>query len=168
MGRLVHKHRQPCYCDRVDEFFASRGGPSLDSTRSSVLSPNTRSFTSVVLSLGLLSTLYPISASGSFNLARSQLSRNNGSAPSWFYFRISPLNCQWYVPPRLASPHMDQMSNAILDMVVPPTCRSHRNGYIPGPFTIVANNASSSRVFLLFRGHVSLLLYIHIIVIPEP
>jgi hypothetical protein len=54
------------------------------------LPPNARSFTSVVPSLGLLSTQYPISASGSFNLARSQLPRNNGSAPSWFYFRISP------------------------------------------------------------------------------
>jgi len=69
------------------------------------LPSNARSFISVVPSLGLLLTLYRISASGNFNPARSPLPRNNGSAPSWFYFRISPLNCQWYILPRPVSPH---------------------------------------------------------------
>jgi len=58
------------------------------------------------------------------------------------------------------------LTNSILDMVVPPTCRSYWNGYIPGSSTIMESNASSSRVFLLFRGHVSLLLYI--IPLPYP
>jgi methylsterol monooxygenase len=166
MGRLVYRHRQPCYCDRVDELFASRGGASLDSTRSSVFTSQCQ-----IVYFGRALPWIIIDAIPYFRKWKLQPGKVPTPQEQWECTKLVLFSHFTVELPVVRSSQTcvstyGPVSDSNLDMVISSTCRSHRNGYIPGPSTIMENNASSSRVFLLFRGYVSLLLYT--IPLPSP